>query len=159
GAATYATYGLSLQIVNIMQGVSQVWVNVKWPLVGQLRTRHDYPGLRRVLWPRLWLQNLTFLALAAFAFGLGPACLRLMGSDKELLPPPLLFLLLFHGFLEVQTSFWTTMLSTENRIPSVWPITITNLASVLLAAVLARTTTLGLGTFVVAPICTWLVFN
>jgi len=31
--ADYQAYGLSIQVANIIQGISAVWVTVKWPLV------------------------------------------------------------------------------------------------------------------------------
>ena len=127
----YADYGLSVQVAGIVSGMAAVWTAVKWPLVGQYRTQQNYEALRRVLWPRVWLQAGTFILLAVAAGWLGPVLLKWHGSGKQLLPLEWFTLLLLASFMDLQFSFWTTLLSTENRIPSLWPTVITNLCTVV----------------------------
>ena len=86
GLTTYAQYGLSCQLVGIISGMAMVWTQVKWQVVGQQRTRHEYAAMQRLLWPRFWLQNFTFLALAAGLLVCGPPLLRGFGSGKQMLP-------------------------------------------------------------------------
>jgi hypothetical protein len=155
----YQAYGLSLQVVGILQGIAAVWVNVKWPLVSQLRGRQDYGGLRSVLWPRFWLQAVTFLVTAAVVAGCGPYLLRLISADKQLLPHPWLMLMLLQGFMDLQVSFWTFLLATENRVPSLWPMLITYAVTLSLVLVLNGTTSLGIGVFALAPFLANLAFN
>lgn len=159
GLGASAEYGLSFQIVGIIQGMALVWTSVKWPLVGQYRARHDHVALHRLLWPRIWLQSGTFIVLAALAYELGPHLLHWLGSGKRMLPGGLFLLLLLTGFLETQLVFWTTLLSMENRIPSLWPMVATNLATLLLMLVLSKATPFGLGALVLAPLLTGSLFN
>jgi len=159
GLRANSQYGLSLQVLGIIQGMAMVWTAVKWPIVGQYRARQDYAGLRRLLWPRLWLQMGTFLFLAALACALGPWLLRWIGSDKQLLPPLWFLLLLVHGFFDGGVTVWTTFLATENRVPSLWPIVAMNAANVVLVLLLIFTTDLQLGVFAVVPLITGAVFN
>jgi hypothetical protein len=154
-----AEYGLSLQIASFINAMSQVWVAVKWPLVGQLRARHDHAALRRLLQPRVRLMTLTFFVLAVAAYFVGPQALRWIGSGKRILPPLWFLLLLVNTFLECQFAFWTTMFSMENRIPSLWPTVITTSVSLITAVVLVHVTRLGLGCFVLAPLACGSVFN
>lgn len=151
GLAVNAQYGLSLQLTQFLASMSAVWLAVKWPVVGQYQTRKDLPGLREVLWPRFWLQNLTYLGLALPALLLGPTLLRWLGTRKELLPPEWMALLLLAGFLDMQFSFWTTLLSMENRIPSLWPTVATNVLTLGLVVALVLLTPLGTGALVLAP--------
>lgn len=131
GLDVNASYGLTAQVVGLISSMSLVWTSVKWPLVGQLCKVQDLPALRRVLWPRLWLQTLTFLMLAGVALPIGPLALRWIGSDKQLLPSLFFASMLTYSLLETQFAFWTTLLSlSRNRIPSLWPTVITNLVSV-----------------------------
>jgi hypothetical protein len=159
GAAAFAEYGVSLQVMTICSGMAMVWTVVKWPLVGQYRTQQDYARLQRLLQPRVWLQSLSFLVMALFVVLLGPQALSWIGSDKSLLPTFWLSLLALNAFLELQFSFWTTLLSTENRIPSLWPTVATNAFSLVLFAVLLFTTNLHLGALVLAPLLAGLLFN
>jgi len=159
GAAAFAAYGVSLQIMGICAGMASVWTTVKWPLVGQYRTRQDFAGLRRMLWPRIWLQTATFVLLAGFAVTAGPLVLNWLSPDKELLPANWLYLLALTAFLELQFSFWTTLLSTENRIPSLWPTVATNVVALLLFVVLIRFTSLDFRALVLAPLLAGCLFS
>lgn len=159
GSAAFAPYGVSLQIMGICAGMASVWTAVKWALVGQYRTRQDFAALRRMLWPRIWLQSATFVLLAGFAVIAGPVVLHWLSPDKELLPANWLFLLALTAFLELQFSFWTTLLSTENRIPSVWPTVVTNIVALLLFVVLIQATSLGFRALVLSPFLAGCLFS
>src|SRR5207247_580035 len=132
GLQANAQYGLSLQIMTIIQGVASVWTAVKWPLIGQLRARQELDRLRRELWPRLWLQRISFFLLAAVVLALGPRMINLLGTDKQLLPLELLSALALNAFLDMQFGTWATFISTENRIPTLWPTLISSVLTIVL---------------------------
>ncbi len=160
GVADVAPYHFSQQVLySVCVGMASVWTYVKWPMICQLRAHNDFAGMRRTIWPRLWLQLATYLALAAFFILLGPPLLTWIAPDKQLLPRPWLVVLALYAFLDMQYTFWTTLISTENRIPSLWAAVCTNAASLALAAALAQYTTLGWGAFVIAPLCCGALFN
>ncbi|MCW5552365.1 MAG: hypothetical protein KIS67_09365 [Verrucomicrobiae bacterium] len=159
GLAAAAEYGFSLQLVIIGVTMAQVWTLVKWPLVGKLRIKNDHVALRRILWPRVWFQVLTYLALALGVILVVPALLRWAGSDKSTLPVLWFSLLALQGLLEMNYSFWGTLISTENRMPFVWPIIISNLTSFLVVLILVSTTGLGLAAFVISPLIIGCLYN
>ena len=41
GLAAYGQFGLSLQVMAIIQGMAAVWTAVKWPLIGQMRSHQQ----------------------------------------------------------------------------------------------------------------------
>jgi len=151
GLGASGQYGFSLQLASIAAGMAGVWTAVKWPAIGKAQITRDYPVMRRLLWSRVWLQCLTYLAIAAGVVFVLPTMLEWLRPDKSLLPTPWLALLMLAGFLEMHFSFWGTLISMENRTPFVWPIVITNVASFLLVLVLLKFTRLGFGAFVLAP--------
>ena len=159
GLGASGQYGFSLQLVSIASGMAAVWTFVKWPAISKAQVTRDYATMRRLLWPRVWLQCLTYFALAAGVVLVLPALLVWAKSDKSLLPTSWLALLMLAGFLEMHFSFWGTLISTENRTPFVWPIVVTNLASFLLVLGLVLFTRLGVGAFVLAPFLTGWVCN
>src|SRR5690606_29442156 len=122
---------LSVQVMQMAIGIAAVWTSVKWPLIAGLRIREDREGMRRVLWPRFWLQILTFLALALAAVLFGPPVLAAIGSDTTLLPTGLLLLLLLDALGQLNFSWWTTLISTENRIPALWSLVTTHAIGVI----------------------------
>jgi O-antigen/teichoic acid export membrane protein len=159
GLAANATYGLSTQLLGVIAGMASVWTQVKWQVIGQQRARHDYAGIQQTLWPRMWLQYLTFIAMAASLLLLGQPLVRMIGSGKQLLPLPWLALLALNSFLETQVSLWGMIISTENRIPFLWPSVAGCLLAFALSLTLVHTTSLGLGAFVLAPLLAHSLFN
>jgi hypothetical protein len=145
--------------VGIISGMAIVWTQVKWQVVGQQRTRHDYGAMQRLLWPRFWLQNFTFLALAAGLLVCGPWLLRAIGGGKQMLPAGWLAWLALYFFLELYLNFWTSLISTENRVPFLWHAVAASLLSVSLSLMLIRSTSLGIGALVLAPMIAGSVFN
>jgi hypothetical protein len=107
----------------------------------------------------MWLQYLTFLAMAAGLLICGQPLLQFLGSGKQLLPLPWLALLILNTFLETQISIWGTLISTENRIPFLWPSVAGSLLAFALSLTLIHTTSLGLGALVLAPLLAHSLFN
>jgi O-antigen/teichoic acid export membrane protein len=160
GVAEVAPFHFSQQILStVCVGMASVWTYVKWPIICQERAQGRFAAVQRLIWPRLWLQLLTYAALAAFFIVFGPPLLKLIAPDKNLLPRPWLLLIATYAFLEMNLSFWTTLISTENRIPSMWGSVITNLSALLLAALLAQYSPAGMMSFVIAPLICGLAFN
>jgi hypothetical protein len=159
GLAENARYGLSTQLLGVISGMAGVWTTVKWQLIGQYRAQHDCAAMQRVLWPRFWMQHLTFLALAGGLVLCGPPLLRLIGAGKQMLPLGWLALLTLYFFVELHLSFWVALISTENRIPFLWPGLATGLFGLCLSLVLIHFTALGIGALVLAPLLAGSLFN
>ena len=159
GLAANARYGLSNQLLGVIVGMASVWTQVKWPLIGQQRARHDYTAIQQTLWPRMWLQYITLLIMSLVLVFFGQLLLEWIGSDKKLLPVTWLALLALNAFLETQVSIWGMLISTENRIPFLWPSVLGSFLSLALSLMLVHTTSFGLGAFVLAPLLAHSLFN
>ncbi|MGD1089276.1 MAG: hypothetical protein ABR955_11200, partial [Verrucomicrobiota bacterium] len=133
GLAANARYGLSNQLLNIAAEMAAVWTLTRWPLITQYQARHEHLSIQRVLWPRFWLQNITFLILAGGIILCGPTLLRWWGSGKEMLPAAWLLVLLLYSFLNMQFGMWSTLIVTGNRLTQLWPTVATNVLSLLLS--------------------------
>lgn len=159
GLAANAKYGLSLQMMSFVSGLAAVWPSVKWPLVGQFVARQDVEALRRTLWPRVCLQMITFVCLAAAAIVLGPAVIRFFGRDKEMLASGWLILLSLNGFLEGHCSTWNTFISLWNRLPMLWSSLATNVVSLALNLALVHWVRVDAGVLVLGPLLAGAAFN
>lgn len=160
GLSLSGVYWLSYQVIyTICLGMAGVWTLVKWPLISQLRAANDFDGLRRVFWPRIWLHLLTYILLAGAAVTIGPTLLHWWNANKELLPRPWLITLAVFTFLDMNVSIWTTLLTMENRFPSLWPVTIAQTAASVLAGVLVYKFHYGIGALIMAPLVCNAVFN
>jgi hypothetical protein len=139
--------------------MAMVWTGVKWPLVGQLRAKNEVAALQKLLWPRVWLQNLSYIMGAGAVIVAGPWALDAIRTDKELLATQWLVFLALNGFFETQFQIWGTLISTQNRLPYLWPSVAANIGSLVLTLALYYGTSLGVGAFVMGPLLTGLVFN
>ncbi len=159
GLAANARYGLSIQVMSIASGMAGVWIYTQWPRIGQCQARHDYAQIRRILWPRIWLQTASFLLLGGAVVLSGPSLLRWLGSHKEMLPTAWLLALMLYTFLDMQFSIWSTLISTGNRLDYLWPTVAANVGSLGLSLALVHYTNLGLGALVLGPLLAGAVFN
>ncbi len=159
GPAVYGEYGFSLQIMNIAVGVAAVWVTVKWPVVAKLRIEGSIGVIRRLMRPRFWLQNITYLVLAGGAVSLGPWLPILLHTDKQMLSRELLILMALNSFGELNFAFWTTLISTENRIPALWGLIATQLAGTGVVAWLVLRGGHGIEAVVIVPLILGCLFN
>jgi hypothetical protein len=159
GLPATAEYGLSVQLMGVAVGMASVWTLVKWPLAGQYLARHDFQGLRQILQPRVWLQYLSYLGVAAGLILCGPYLLKCFGSGKHMMPTSWLCLLGLDSFLLMQFSFWTTLILAQNRLPSLWPTVATNVLSLALSLTLVHFTSLGTGALVLGPLIAGCLFN
>lgn len=159
GPEVYAEYGLSVQVMHIALGMAAVWTSVKWPIVAQWRARDDRAAIRALLAPRFRLQVATFVMLAGLAVGLGPWVLEQLGTDKHFLPPPWLLLLAVNALGELNFTFWTTLISTENRIPSAGPLVATHAVGLVAVVTLVWGAGWGVEAFVLVPLLLGGAFN
>ncbi len=154
-----ARYGLSIQLLYIAAGMASAWIAVKWPMFGQYYARQDFAGIQKILRQRIWLQNLSFLAMAALLIGCAPALLERFGSGKQILPLTWFMLLTLNAFLEMQVSTWGSVILLGNRFPFLWHAVVTNTLSLILSYSLIRLTSLGLGALVLGPLIAGSLFN
>ena len=83
GLSANAQYGLSLQIMAILQGMSSVWIQVKWPLVGQYLARHEFEPLRKLIRARISLQMASFILMAVAALPAAPWLLEFLKTTHD----------------------------------------------------------------------------
>ena len=159
GLSASQVYGLSVQLVTFINGIAAVWTAVKWPLIGQYLAQHDYAGVKRVLRPRVWLQDITFLISCAVLLWAGPFLLAHFGGGKQMMSANWVMLLMLNSFLEMQFIIWGTVLFTENCMIYLWPTVATNVLSLALSLLLVQFTTLGFGGLVLGPLAAGMIFN
>lgn len=157
--ATMGQYIVSTKLMGIAASMAAVWTQTKWPVIGQYQAQHEFARLRQVLWPRVWLQNLTFLALATGVVFVGPTLLQQFGHGKEMLPFVWMLVLVAQMFCLMNFSLWTMLISTGNQLPHLWYTVATNAVSFTLALCLVGFTDLGLGAFVLGPLIAGSLYN
>jgi O-antigen/teichoic acid export membrane protein len=131
GLKTTASYGMSFQLVSILVGLSMVWVQVKMPLINQLRFQGRNDEIIRIFVIRMRLTILCYLAGALTILFLAPTVLRLIGSKTTLLPFGPLAVLTLILFLEMHHWLYAQLVLSENYNPFVKPALISGAAIVV----------------------------
>jgi O-antigen/teichoic acid export membrane protein len=134
GLAETAAYGLSLQLVSMMVGVSSIWITTQQPLVAQMRAQHDLDGIARLYGRRMRWFVLSVLFGGGLICCLAPYFLRIIGARTPLLPWPVLLLLIVILALEAHHGHYAMLVMSENRNPFVLPAIISGLAVVLISS-------------------------
>jgi O-antigen/teichoic acid export membrane protein len=154
-----AQYGLSVQVVNTIVAMAIVWSGVKWPRISRLQAQGAREEIRKVFRRSIWLQILTYAALAMLLVPALPWLFKLIGSDKTTVPLPWMVLLAVVSFFESHFITWCTLLHTENRQPYIRAIIVSNLLCLALTLVLLSSTKLGMGSLILSPLIVGAVFN
>jgi O-antigen/teichoic acid export membrane protein len=131
-----ASYGLSLSLIAIVIAASSTFVQIKLPLVNQLRALNRTNEIMD-----LWIQR-TRVSIAVFIFGalvllfFGNPALQQIGAKTLLLPKAqLAFALLIFG-LEMHHTLYAGLIISENQNPFVAPALISGAATLLLSLLL-----------------------
>lgn len=152
-----ASYGVSLQIMAMIAGVSAYWVNVKLPLITQLRAADARRAIAGLFAGRVRLTVLTYLLGMAGALLAAEPLLAWLRGRTLPLPAGQLAALLGIGLLELHHSQYAALVLTENRNPFVVPALASGTVSVALSLIL--TPRWGMWGLILAPGLVQAAFN
>ena len=133
---TTASYGLSLQGVSLLVGVSSIWVSARLPMINQLRAQGKVERIPTMFRQRIVFALLTFGIGAAALLLLGRPLLELFHARTQLLPTALLATLLLIQLLEMHHSLYGELVYSENVNPFVKPALISGGAIIILSVLL-----------------------
>lgn len=133
---TTASYGLSLQAVTLLAGLSSIWVRVKLPTINYLRAQGMVERIPAIFRPRIVLALLTFGAGAFVLLVFGRVLLARLNTQTQLLPAALLAVLLLIQLLEMHHSLYGELVYSENVNPFVRPALISGGAIIILSLLL-----------------------
>jgi O-antigen/teichoic acid export membrane protein len=131
-----ASYGLSLSLIAILTYASSSFIQIKLPLINQLRATNQTSEI-----VELWIQR-TRISIVFFVFGallllsFGNFALETIGAKTLLLPKPQLALALLIFGLEMHHSLYAGLIISENQNPFVAPSLLSGSATLVLSLVL-----------------------
>ncbi|MDQ6911495.1 MAG: hypothetical protein M3128_01305 [Verrucomicrobiota bacterium] len=134
---TTASYGLSLQAVTLLVGLSSIWVIAKMPTIYHLRAQGSLAQIARIFRQRISLALVTFVVGAIVLLSLGQNLLHHLHAQTLLLPRALLALLLIIQLLEMHHGLYGELVYSENVNPFVRPALISGATIVILSLVFA----------------------
>jgi O-antigen/teichoic acid export membrane protein len=116
-----ASYGLMIQLVGILSGVSGTLFGIYLPRFSSLRIKGDNQTLIKDFAFSMNVSYIIFITGIIFLLTLGPWALRLIGSKTFL--PPVWLIAIYATFvlLQVNHSAYATIITTRNDIPFLVP--------------------------------------
>ena len=157
GLTDTARYGLSMQLITMVYGVAGTWIGVKWPQIGVMRTRREYPLMRRLVFERFTLSLATYAVGAVVAWWLAPEALHLFKSKTNFLPSVLLALLFGVVFVDFIIGMGKSFLVTGNHMPHLESVLATGVLTVIFSFVFGHLW--GILGIILAPAVCQLIFN
>jgi O-antigen/teichoic acid export membrane protein len=112
-----AEYGISMQLVTVIAGISGIYISTFQPKIAEYRIRSKVSAIRK-----LFLKGTAILLLTYFVCGgalvlLGDLALELIGSQTALLPESLLILALVTSLIENNKMMAGNIILTKNEVP------------------------------------------
>lgn len=114
-----SSYGLMLQLVTIISGISGTFYTSMFPHLTSLVLSKDY---KRLIADFSWTMNVFYVIFILLSFGLmilGPIVLVFIGSNAQLPSVHILSLFLIVTLLEQNHSLFAMQITAENKVPFV----------------------------------------
>ena len=156
--ATTASYGLSLRLALVAQGLAGAWLMVRQPHIARARAAGDLPLAIALVKGSLPRCALTYAIGAVAIFLLATPMLEWMKSRTPALPAALLAGLLVMVGLDFVVGFHSAVIQTANRFPHLKIYLLSGVATITLAFVAG--TAYGIAGIIAAPIIVqvWCVY-
>ena len=157
GLVDTARFGLSMQLALMLHSLSASWMVVVYPRLSTMRTRKEYPMMRKLIAQRFILSLTTYALGALVSWYLAPQALHLFKSKTDFLAPVELALLLGVVGIDFLLGLCNAILLTGNHAPHLLPILLTGILTVGFAFIFGHS--FGILAIVLAPFCGQVVFN
>lgn len=114
---TVASYGLTVNLINILSGVSPLYLNTHIPEIYKDRIENNTLEIRRIFGESLFVFYLLYTIGALILILFGPQILELCHSQTHLISFTPLIIMLFIQFLETNHGMASLLITTRNEIP------------------------------------------
>ena len=131
-----ASYGLSLSLIAMLAYASSTFIQIKLPLINQLRAVDQIHDIVELWIQRTRVSIVFYIMGGLFLLFAGNYALQMIGSKTLLLPMGQLALALLVFGLEMHHSLYAGLVISENENPFVAPSLLSGAATLLLSLVL-----------------------
>ena len=115
--ADMGAYGVTLQLINVVASVSQVFTNVYIPKVFQWRVEKKIEKIKHIFYTSSLILFVVFLGSYVVVLFFGNWTLNLMHSNTQLISNGLLSLLFIHTYLSTNHANAAQYLLSKNEVP------------------------------------------
>jgi hypothetical protein len=121
GLQETASYGLSLNLLNLLFQVAIIPLGLAWPTIGMLRIDRDFTKIRQIFFLRLYGGLIVAAVVIALMAVWGSSLLKLFGTNTTLLSSSMFAVLGVVLWLECHHSQYGSLILSENKNPFIWP--------------------------------------
>lgn len=149
--ATMASYGITIQVMDILVRCSEVFYSSYSPKLAQCRAEGDLKLLKHYYTYSIGSLVLIFLIGGICWLWLGDWALSLIGSQTTFVEAPMLIMLLIINLLEHNHSVSAGFIMADNKIPFFIPSLLSGAATVLLMWLFLGPLKIGMWGLIIAP--------
>lgn len=146
-----ASYGITLQFINLISSLSGLYLATYQPRIVQLRIDKNHNLIKQMYIKSQFVLLLTFLFGALFLFGRGDWFLSIVNSKTHLLPSGLLLFSFLISFLETNHALAGNILLTGNEVPFFKSSLLAGILTLILLVLFLNYFKLGLFSLILAP--------
>lgn len=145
------SFGITKMMIDLIASIGGIWFLTFYPKITSYRVNNEFDHLKRT-----YIKGKLFLlfAFAVCGTGLvffGPDVLEFINSKTNLLPVPMILVLLIVVFLESNHILSAQMLLTKNEVPFAKASILTGVATMILMFLGLKYTYLGVWVMFLAP--------
>lgn len=112
-----AEYGITMQLVTVIAGLSGIYISTFQPKIAQYRIRSNISAIRKLYLKGIGILLLTYLVCGGALVLLGDLAIELIGSQTSLLPESLIILALVTSLIENNKMMAGNIILTKNEVP------------------------------------------
>jgi len=157
--STIAEYGITLQILNIVQMFSQMYFTTHIPKFNSLRMKGDMHGVKQLFRKCLRIALGTYISFFLIFLLLGNIGLKLIGSKTTLLTWHAIALFGIIILLELNHSISASLITTKNEVPFVKPALISGILIVIASIVMFKFLHMGVYSILLPQFIVQLCYN
>lgn len=154
-----ASYGITVQIINVIASLSWVYFNSYIPNIARLRVNEDLISIRKIYMKSLFAMLLTYIAGAVVLIYAGQLLLDVLGSQTSLLSAGMILLIIVISLLEKNHAMAGSILLLRNEVPFFKAAIISGICTVLLLFLFTGTLNLGIWGMILAPGIVQLIYQ
>jgi O-antigen/teichoic acid export membrane protein len=153
------SYGISLQVINVIAGLAVIYQSTYLPKINQLRVAGDLHNLKQLHLKSKYLYIGTFLIGSAAIYFIGPWALQLLHSKTQLVAPPILIIMFLVAFIENNIIISSNIILSKNEIPFYKASLISGVFIVLGLIFMFKYSNLGIANLVIVPLLVDLMYQ
>jgi len=146
-----ASYGITLQLIYVIIGLSSIYFATYYPKITQLRIHQDINRIKQLYIKSLIVSLVTFIFCGIGLVLIGEWAFELINSRTELMSSSLIVVALLISFLESNHSMAGGILLSKNEVPFFKASLLSGGLTIILLIGLLHFTQLGIWALVLAP--------